>query len=261
MSSVFSAISKRMFRIGSAMLPRLYVFLLVVAVATSSAASAPAADFDTANKLYEQGKYAEAAQAYEKLIQSGQVSAAIYYNLGNAYFKGGQIGRAIAAYDEARRLAPRDPDLQANLQFARNQVQGPTVSPDWRQRWFGRFTLNEWVLAAAGGLWVCLLLLAAQQFQPNWKARLRNWIVVFAVLTLFLGGVCATAFEQSRGATAIVIAQDTAVRQGPLNESPTAFMVHDGAELKVLDRKDEWLQVSTDPRRFGWLRKDQVVVR
>jgi len=60
--------------------------------------------------------------------------------------------------------------------------------------------------------------------------------------------------------TAIVITRETAVRYGPLAESPTAFTVHDGAELRILDQKDEWLQVSTDPRRVGWLRRDQVLV-
>ena len=75
--------------------------------------------FDTANKLYEEGKFAEAAAAYESLVQSRQVSAALYFNLGNAWFKSGQIGRAIAAYRQAEQMTPRDPDLRANLQFAR----------------------------------------------------------------------------------------------------------------------------------------------
>src|SRR6185436_11225451 len=78
-----------------------------------------AVTFDGANKLYEQGKFVEAAAGYEKLVLGGQSSAPIYYNLGNAYFKSGQIGRAIRAYRQAERLTPRDPDLRANLQFAR----------------------------------------------------------------------------------------------------------------------------------------------
>src|SRR5215467_3632580 len=85
--------------------------------------------FDAANKLYEQGKFNEAAAAYEQVTNSGQVSTALYFNLGNAFFKAGQIGRAIVAYYQAERLNPRDSDLRANLQFARNQVQGPTLTP------------------------------------------------------------------------------------------------------------------------------------
>ena len=77
--------------------------------------------FEAANKLYEEGKFAQAAAAYEQLIQSGRVSAPLYFNLGNAWFKSGQMGRAITAYRRAEQLAPRDPDVRANLQFARNQ--------------------------------------------------------------------------------------------------------------------------------------------
>ena len=108
------------------------------------------ATFDNANKLYEQGKFAEAAALYEKLLQSGHVADALYFNMGNAFFKGGQIGRAIAAYVQAQRIAPRDPDVRANLQFARNQVQGPTFLPERFSRWLGKLTLNEWTWLAAG---------------------------------------------------------------------------------------------------------------
>src|SRR5438046_2829373 len=82
--------------------------------------------FDAANKLYEQGKFAEAASGYESLVQSNSASPALHFNLGNALFKSGQIGRALLAYRQAEQMTPRDPDVRANLQFARKQAQGPT---------------------------------------------------------------------------------------------------------------------------------------
>ena len=105
------------------------VLLWVLWAAWRVGAAEPAAAFDAANKLYEQGKPAEAAQAFERLAQAGQTSGPLYFNLGNACFKAGQIGRAIAAYRQAELLAPRDPDARANLQFARKQVEGPTLAP------------------------------------------------------------------------------------------------------------------------------------
>src|SRR5262245_50565847 len=108
----------------------LALLFLSSAHAASESAGPP---FDSANLLYEQGKFAEAASAYQSLLKSGRTSAAVYYNLGNAFFKAGQIGRAIAAYARAEQITPRDPDLRANLQFARNQVQGPTfANPTWK---------------------------------------------------------------------------------------------------------------------------------
>jgi tetratricopeptide (TPR) repeat protein len=243
---------------------RLVVLLLtwvaVVLLPTQSPA-VPAVAFDSANKLYEEGKFAEAASAYEKLAQFGETSAALFFNLGNAFFKSGQIGRAVAAYRTAEQLTPRDPDVRANLQFARNQTPAPTLSPGRWQRWLGRLTLNEWTLLAAGAVWLWLLLLAVLQWRPALRPALRTYVISLGLLAGFLCACVAATLRESRFThTAIVITREAVVRYGPLPESPTAFTVHDGAELRVLDQKDEWLQVSAGPRRVGWLRRDQALV-
>ncbi len=218
------------------------------------------ADFDFANKLYEQGKFTEATSAYEKLIQSGQISPALYFNLGNSLFKSGQIGRAVAAYRRAEEIAPRDPDLRANLQFVRNQIQGPTHLPDRWQRGVTRLTVNEWTVLASVGLWAWLLLLASTQFWPAMKRVPRGPALFSGIaavaLCLCLGAAVLTHSAQ----TAVVVAPEAAVHNGPLDESAVAFRVHDGAELTVLDRKDNWLQVSAGDRRVGWLKQEQVVL-
>jgi hypothetical protein len=217
--------------------------------------------FEAANKLYEQGKYGDAAGAYEKLAQSGQASLAVYFNLGNSYFKAGQIGRAIAAYRQAERLAPRDPDLRANLQFARSQTQGPTLAVSPGQRWLRKLTLNEWTLWGMCAFWLWLLLLAARQWRPAWKRTLGLYPAAAAVAAGLLGACLAAAFHEERlDRVAVVVARDAVVRHGPLEEPHNAaFTLHDGAELRVLDQKDEWLQITTDARRKGWVRRDQVL--
>lgn len=245
---------------------RAHLFLIWLAAfvgmsgASLLAAAGVAGAFDQANKLYEEGKYADAAGAYEKLVQSGSVSPAIYFNLGNALFKAGQIGRAIAAYRQAERLTPRDPDVRANLQFARNQVQGPTWRAGRWQRWLGTLNLNEWTLLAAGAAWFWLLLLAAIQLRPAWKQTLRGWVIASGVGAAVLA-VCLGAALYAGGArqTVIVTAPEVAVREGPLEESKSTFTAHDGAELMVLDQKDDWLQVTDGARRIGWLKANTVL--
>jgi tetratricopeptide (TPR) repeat protein len=237
------------------------VLLLVAWLPFCSRADLSASAFESANKLYEEGKFAEAAAAYESLVQSRQVSAALYFNLGNAWFKSGQIGRAIAAYRQAEQITPRDPDLRANLQFARNQTPAPTLSPSRWHRWLGRLTLNEWTVLAAVALWLWLLLLAILQWRPNLRLVLRAYVFSLAVLAALLCACAAAALQETRFTrAAIVITHEATVRYGPLAESPAAFTVHDGAELRVLDQKDEWLQVSGGPRRTGWLRRDQTLL-
>jgi tetratricopeptide (TPR) repeat protein len=222
---------------------------------------APPASFEAANKLYEEGKYAEAAAGYERLLQGGRASAALYFNLGNAAFKSSQIGRAIAAYRQAERLAPRDPDVRANLQFARNQVQGPSLAVGRWQRWLSRLTLNEWTVMAAAAFWLLFLLLALLQWRPALKASLRRAALAAAAGTILLAGCLAAALCQTRSARiAIVVKPEAVVRAGWFEESKEAFTVHDGAELKVLDQNGKWLQVRADPLRLGWIPRDEVVL-
>ena len=107
----------------------LALLFILLGLAVASRGQNLPATFESANNLYYAGKFQEAATAYENLLQAGEHSAAVSFNLGNALLKAGLVGRAVANYHEAERLAPRDPDVRANLQFARNQVQGPSLSP------------------------------------------------------------------------------------------------------------------------------------
>jgi tetratricopeptide (TPR) repeat protein len=223
-------------------------------------AGTPASAFDAANKLYEQGNFRQAADAYKLLVQKGQVSAPLYFNWGNALFKAGQLGQAIYAYQHAEALAPRDPDIRANLQFARNKVQAPTLLPERAVRWLGKLSLTEWTWLAAAALWIWLLFLAAMQWRPALKPSLQNYVVWGGLFILLVCACFAGSFYFHRfDSRAIVIVPETYARLAPLDESQSAFTLHDGAELQVLDQKDQWLQVRIDPRRSGWIRKDDVV--
>jgi tetratricopeptide (TPR) repeat protein len=242
-------------------IPRWPVAIVFFLAFLRSFAADPSSSFEAANKLYYGGKFSEAAAAYENILFSGQKSVALYYNLGNAYFKSGQIGKAIAVYREAEKKTPRDPDIRANLQFARNQIQGPTLAPSRGQRLLGKLTLNEWTLLAAAALWLCFLILALRQWRPALKRPLRLSFSATAIASVLLFACVAISWFESRSRrAAIVITRDAIVRRGPLEESATAFTVHDGAELRVLDQNNEWLQVTSDPSRIGWLRRDQVVL-
>jgi tetratricopeptide (TPR) repeat protein len=229
----------------------LCLLLTPVWVATGADASAR---FDAANKLYEQGKYAEAIQAYEDMIRSGTGSAAVYFNLGNALFKQGQVGRAIAAYHSAQIQAPRDPDVRANLGFARDKVEGnPPRTARW-ERWSRLLTANEATVMATILFWLWLLLLTAGELRRDWAPALRQWTFLTGVAALMAIAVAgALAYLQIGIREAVVITQQAVVRYGPFDEAQAYFTARDGWELRVLGRKDQWLQVADGSRRIGWV--------
>ena len=91
-------------------------------------------------------------------------------------------------------------------------------------------------------------------------AALRNWTLLAGATTLVLAIAVALAFVQNPGRTTVIVAaRETTVRTGPFDEAPSAFTANDGAELRLLDRKDEWLQVTDGTRRIGWVKRDAVV--
>ena len=225
--------------------------------------------FEDANRLYEQGRFGEAAMAYEQLLGAGHRPTAVYYNLGNAWFKAGQNGKAIAAYRQAERLNPREPNLRFNLQFVRKRVTGDERDhrPPW-QRFFGNLTLNEWTLLVLAPYWVCCGLLAVREIRPGLKRVLRPYAVIAGTATLLLAGwVASAAYATSNTHDAIVVVSRAVVRRSPLDEAAVSYQLPDGAEVTVLDRKESmagdrkqiWLQVR-DQQGIGWLQSDQVIL-
>ncbi|MFO1499147.1 MAG: tetratricopeptide repeat protein, partial [Verrucomicrobiota bacterium] len=212
------------------------------------------------NKLYEQGKYAEAATAYEALIQHTP-SSALYFNLGNAYFKKGEPGEAIACYLLARRLDPRDPDIRANLRFARDSVGTRSPKAGRLDRWLALFTMNELTVASAVVVWLWFGLLALAYIRRDWAKSLRSSQVLVGILAALMVIWQAVAMRQRIGAReAVVISKEAVIRYGPFEEAQSFYTLHAGSELVLLNRKGDWLNVSDSASRAGWVQSRQVKV-
>lgn len=218
-------------------------------------------DFAAANELYGQGKFADAAAGYEKILNTGVESPALLFNYANAEFKLGNLGRAIAAFRRAELLAPRDAEIRANLQFTRNQVLGASRPESRWQAWLGQLTLNNWACLTAAAFWLTFGLLAARQWRPALVPKLKTATVFLAIVTLLSGAALAwqTAAHFSR-ATAVVTAAEASARSGPFDDAQNTFTVRDGAELPVLDRHNGWVEVADASGRIGWLSRAQVEV-
>jgi len=219
------------------------------------------ASFTAANKLYAEGKFAEAAAAYDALLQTGVQSPAVLFNAGNAEFKAGHLGRAVADYRQAALLSPRDAELRANLVFVRSRVQGATERESSWQGWVGGLTLNEGAVLTAVFFWLMLGLFAACQLRPALVPKLKTGLRVSVVLTVFSATILGLqAANHFNSAIAVVTNAEVTARSGPFDEAQSAFTVHDGVELPVLDRHDDWVQVRNSAGKIGWLSRKQVAL-
>jgi tetratricopeptide (TPR) repeat protein len=239
----------------------LFVILLVLAFAGNIFAADVATDFSAANKFYAEGKFSDAANAYEKILASGAASPNLFFNYGSAEFKLGNLGRAIAAFRRAESLAPRDSEIRANLAFVRNQVQGATARESFWQNRLGNLSLNEWTIFAMIAFWLTFVLLAAKQLRPALAAKLKGATLIFTALTIFSGTILGVqAANHFSSQTAIVVFAEAMARSGPFDDAQNEFAIHDGAELSVLDRHGDWIQVADGSGKTGWLPAKQVEI-
>src|ERR1041385_1533809 len=130
------------------------VALLFSALAIPSVLAQTDAEFSKANQEFAQGHFKEAISAYEALIRDGQWSASVFYDLGNAYFRVGDFGRAILNYERALALERHHPEATANLQIARDEAHSLEIQPGWAERYLQFASVNQYSVIGAIAFWL-----------------------------------------------------------------------------------------------------------
>ena len=243
---------------------KLLVLLSLFWLAGASFPTDWAERFKQANELYRQGRYREAAPLYEKLASEGASGAALYYNLGNTYFKQGQIGRAVLFYERAIRLAPKDKEILGNLAYAREFVQDKVVAPEpsaWMRRlvyFYELLTLNMTMLLSSFFYFILVLVVCSFIVRPASRRAIRKWLILFSILlSLSLPLLGAKLFSQ-RYAEAVVIAREVEVRYGPSPQETKAFLLHEGTSCAIRDVSGEWVLIWLANDRGGWVPRESL---
>ena len=232
--------------------------VMLAAGAFAAGGEGPSALFIRANGLYGDGKYAEAAAAYEQILAQGIESGAVQYNLGNAYLKAGDVGRAVLAYERARRLIPGDPDLAANLGFARESARDVSEPPVLARIAFPfaeRLSTAALATSAAIAWWILWLSLGLGALVPAAGAASRGLAVASGLAFALVASSGAWRWwTLEHPTTAVVVAHDdVTVRSEPSPTATALFVATPGTVLRVeRTREDAALVTSRDGRR-GWL--------
>lgn len=178
--------------------------------------------FDDANQQFKAGDFAGAAAAYEKILTAEGPRAAVYYNLGNSYQSLKQYGPAILAYERARLLTPRDPDLLANLALARKAAtafEENGLNPKL-EAMLNYLSRNEWSWLVAGAA-LFLGGLALVGGAVNLPRRLRVFAMVSASMAGLgiVAGATALYLRRDEGSRGIVLTENATVRLSPFEKA------------------------------------------
>lgn len=232
---------------------------LICALAVFLALPVLADDFKTANALYDAGRFAEAAALYERITPK---SAGVYFNLGNAWFRQDKLGLAILNYERARRLAPRDPDILANLKFAQQRLGVEEVNQPpqaLRRFWLNAVrsrTMVEWAWLEIVTLWLTLLAVAGCIWLPKWRTGFV--IVAVAAACVWVTATAALIARVSLPPEAIVLATKTEARSAPLPLATVLFSLPEGARVAVREDRGEWLFVERADGKQGWVHRSAL---
>lgn len=230
-----------------------FVLALILALLAVRPTLAQAEAMGIANSLYANGRYAEAAQSYEQLIAQGVADSAIYYNLGSAYFRQGDVGRAILNYRRAAELNPRDADIQANLAAARaqatDQLPAESGSPltDFANATGNWLTLDELALIALGAWFLLGLLWFVYRQSGNGRFRpiLQTSLILAGLLVVVVGGAMGSRLVAANGRPpGVIVAQSVSVSAEPAAGASTEFTLHSGAEVSLIGQRGDWVQVA-----------------
>ncbi len=223
------------------------------------AQASPAAD---AQKRYDAADYTGAAQLYGQLAAQHPSEPAWHYDLGDALFKGGRLGPAVAAFGRAYRLAPRSGDVRFNLDFALKRAGEELVPPGVPPLFYTAF---HWLSAGelAGlhwlGCWLSLLLATFWMLRPARREALAPWTAAAFALWIAAGGWWGARRWLEPSEQGVVIKSTAELRNGPGDGFSVSFTVPEGRRVEILSDQGPWLEVGVAKEGAkGWVRSDSV---
>lgn len=238
------------------------IMIFLTALMTVISFSQNTENFEKGKTHYKEANYEAAISAWESILESGEHSAALYYNLGNAYFKTEQIAPSIYYYEKALQLAPADSEIKNNLAIAQSRtIDAIEPAPEnffstWINKISNIFTFDGWAWVTVFfvlGFTVLFLLYYYSSLTSNKRLlfTLSFIALFFAVASLSFAFITYDKVENER--TAIIFAQSTQVQSEPLDRSEVSFVLHEGTKVTITEEEDDWSRILLADGKEGWM--------
>ncbi len=223
--------------------------------------------FEQANTLYNDGNYVEAIDRYKSILNNGEHSAALYFNLGNAYYKLNNIAPSIYYYEKALQLAPDDKDILNNIAFARNMTidEIDTIPEVGFSKFVNNLTnvmsFDAWAKIAVGLVIVFVILFLSYYFSYATLKKRIAFVVSLAAISLACVSLVLAFHKynlEKNDKPAIVFAKEAQIKSEPNLRSAEAFKLHEGTKVQVLDTVNNWKKIKLADGKTGWIVSDDI---
>ena len=223
--------------------------------------------FENANSAYNAGQFENAVMLYKEILESGQHSAELYFNLANSYYRLNQVGESIFYFEKAKQLNPTDEDINVNSNFAQNMaIDAVEVLPKSQITQLREKTIDLFSQDA----WAYFIILLAWFLVFFWGLYLWNKVPVikrtFFIFTLVLGSLLMGSL--SIGVIKSSMTADTTygilfnkkieVWAEPNSRAEVLFLLHEGTKVQMLDQLQEWRKIRIANGSEGWIKNGRV---
>jgi tetratricopeptide (TPR) repeat protein len=242
----------------------LLVGLLILCSVRITGAGEPARTFLDGIKDYKENRFAEAAAAFSKVAGEGIKNGKLYYNLGNAYLKNGDIGNAMLWYERALKLLPHDPDLKFNFEYAQSLTKdekGDKELPLVRILFFWKYLLSraqiQWAAIIFNLIFWVLMTIRL--------IRRKNRFQTIGHLILTLGLIFTLTavyndYESTFIKDAVILPAKVSIRSGLTDDATELFVLHAGAKVRIDKEKDDYIRIAFSDGKIGWIKKSYAGV-
>ena len=218
--------------------------------------------FYQGNSEYKEAKFQAAIDNYVKILNLGLESGNLYYNLGNSYFKKGDLGEAVLNYERALMFIPSDSDLKSNYEYVLSLLNlGPQSFDNWlikiANKIFGDLTVNRLTVLISFIYILALLALTSSLIFGATKQGIK--IVLFSLAVLFIiSSVALNSRIAYLSKVAVVISKEAPVKYEPSEGATTYFKLSAGSKVEVLDKSENWSKIKRPDGKIGWVDNDQL---
>jgi len=223
--------------------------------------------FQQGNDAYQAENYAEAIRLYESIAAKGFDSGPLYFNLGNAYYRIGDVGQTILNYERAARRMPNDPNVAFNLRLANLSVKDKIDMPPafflfrWYERSVNLLSARGWALLLSA---LILITVSGVAVLLNVDLRrLRRFLKTFCLVTALLCLLVIVNFIQKyQSETAedqgVILSETVSSLAAPQAGSTELFIIHEGTKVRLMDSDGNWIKIELIDGKQGWILQSDV---
>ena len=247
---------------------RIFTLILLVFSLVNLYADEKGELWTKANDAYSMGQYETALNDYMEIEKNGYQSYKLYYNMGNAWYKTGNMGKAILYYEKALKLNPAGEDALNNLQIAKLQtldkidVLPEFIVSTWIKDIRNLMSSNGWGYTAVGLFAVVCILLLLFKFAPTTGGRKLSFVLACVVFMFFIFAVLFAFSLRAKAKSednAVVMVPVSNVKSAPNSTGNNLFILHEGSKVEILEQAGKWCRIEISDGRQGWLEEKDMM--